>query len=284
MTKNLFDLSTREFVFVLLGYSPKERFTIIRGEGEDSYEQVFEGTYWEIVKALSSDQFVLGIFDEGTFDYNLKLDLTDTVSYLSHRTNQFMPDLTQALYIDITDVEKQIFAQIEADFQDKNEFERWKESHTSSFYKAKSFLQSKCVEFKQKGLISFHSGITESNQAGGVNGVDAEADVSSNPTARVVFRQLQGKLAPAQKYLEALFPRYVDQDFRLREDVTNYHAYWIAYVIKTQLDGIFLQSIGDLFGIANIRIYKQDAERKNTYRDSIFKLFRDNGPSVPPVK
>ena len=47
-----------------------------------------------------------------------------------------------------------VFKHIEADYQDKSEFERWKDSSTSTYYRAKSFLSSKCAEFRRKKLLS----------------------------------------------------------------------------------------------------------------------------------
>lgn len=114
-----------------------------------------------------------------------------------------------------------------------------------------------------------------------------EESENSSQDATVVFRQLDGNLAPAQSYLEAIFPKYVDQNFIWKKDaegVTNYHAYWIAFVISRVKDGISQQDIGNLFGIKNIHIYGTDAKLKGTYRDTIFNLFRQKSLSVPVLE
>lgn len=103
----------------------------------------------------------------------------------------------------------------------------------------------------------------------------------------VTFRQLEGKLADAQVYLEALYPKFVDENFRWKkgvDGVTVYHAYWVAYVISRELDGIIQQDIGNLFGINNLHTKGTDARLKPNYRDTIMSIFRSKGLSVPSVE
>ena len=296
MTKELLELSTREFVYVLLGYQPKEKITIIGGDKDNSSDQIFEGTYLEIVDALSSNQFLRDWFEETTFDYQKVLDYTDTVTYLRHRTDHFDSDLAQALLIDIDKIEKQVFAQVEAGFQDKNEFERWKESHTSSYYKAKSFLQSKCEEFRKIEQISFPS-VADASTDGGVNHIDDSSTgkvtsktnslgttIPSNPQEPVVFRQLEGSLASAQPYFEALYPKYMDENLKWKKKarvVTNYHAYWVARILLERFPDIQMQTVGDFLGIDNLRHYSTEARLRENIKKTILAIFRGKNLDAP---
>ena len=116
-------------------------------------------------------------------------------------------------------------------------------------------------------------------------GSDSSTGVAlSNRTPPVSFRQLEGNLVSTQPYLEALYPRFVDNNFfwkKKTDGVTNYHAYWVAYIITRLFDGISQQDIGDVFGIPNIHIYGTEAKLKETYRNSIEKIFRDKSLLVP---
>lgn len=102
----------------------------------------------------------------------------------------------------------------------------------------------------------------------------------------VVFRQLDGVLAQAQSYFEALYPNYVDENFRWKGDKsasTNYHAYWAAKIISAKFVNIRMNAIEKIFGIEDIRTYREIAKKRNTYLISIRQAFGAKGLDTPTV-
>ena len=108
----------------------------------------------------------------------------------------------------------------------------------------------------------------------------------SDSEGKVEFRQLDGVLAQAQRYFEALYPNYVDENFNWKGDKsasTNYHAYWAAKIISAKFVNIKMNAIEKIFGIDDIRTYREVAKKRTTYLISIRQVFGAKGLDIPSV-
>lgn len=115
--------------------------------------------------------------------------------------------------------------------------------------------------------------------------VDATDDACSEK--KTEFKQLDGTLAQAQAYFEALYPKYVDENFKWKKSgsvSTNYHAYWFAQILRKKFINISMESVGLLIDRPNIRTYRSVAKERPTYRDSILKQLKEKNLDVPFVE
>ena len=113
-------------------------------------------------------------------------------------------------------------------------------------------------------------------------------DVSqaSKSQEKVQFRKLEGVLAQAQKYFEALYPKYVDESFAWKGDgagATNYHAYWVAKLISKKFVNITMIQVAEVLGVKNIRTYGKIAKEREGFHNTLRKDFHDKGLDTPSV-
>ncbi len=149
MTKDLFDLTTYEFVAILLGYSPKQRFSLAPPSIGKVNFYPYEGTYWEIYEQLSGSYGLQMLFSEEYFDYSTRIDRVGAINYLRHRTDNYSPDLTEALLEDMNAVETQLFNEIRCNYQNEEQYQSWFASSTSAYFKVKTILEKKNDESKK---------------------------------------------------------------------------------------------------------------------------------------
>lgn len=172
MTKELFDLTTYEFVAILLGYSPKQRFSIAPPSFGKFNFYPYEGTYWEIYEQLSDSIGLQMLFSEQFFDYSTRIDRVGAINYLRHRTDNYSPDLTEALLEDMNAVETKILKEIRCDYQNEEQYQLWFATSTSAYFKVKTILEKKYDESKKdtvdialspQNVVSRHHGNLESD-------------------------------------------------------------------------------------------------------------------------
>lgn len=155
MKKELFELTSHEFAAVLLGISPSHRIKLhLESEG-DSLDEEFVGTYDELMSQFIEQPELAKQLDAMLFDYDMALDETDAMRYIRHRTDDFSPELTRALYQDIDLEEFVLFDEVEGQYKDREKYNLWKDTSTYSFYKIKNFLKAKVDEYEKKGLLLY---------------------------------------------------------------------------------------------------------------------------------
>lgn len=155
MNKSIQELTIREFVASLLGYSPRESFSVILPGNDANDEEIrFEGSYFEISSAIRNDprmdDIVLEIFEENYFDFGLKLDNTAVATYLWSKTQGFDPDLSASVLEDMTDEEYKLLQEIKSTFSNSEEFEQWKKTSMDLYDRAINILERKCAASKER--------------------------------------------------------------------------------------------------------------------------------------
>ena len=155
MKKLLEQLTTSEFVAVILGISPRKVLEFNSGFGP--YRK-YEGTYDEILSAIradrgliTSDYYTYAI--EHLFDYDMQLERTDIIKYLRYRTEGFDPDLTAAFLKDMEQCGHQLINENKHNFHTQEEFDQWESSSASIYFRARDYLISKCERFVAEGLL-----------------------------------------------------------------------------------------------------------------------------------
>ena len=142
MKKTLLQLTTREFVALLLGYSPKQEYKVTTHVGNYKYENVYSGSHDQLIDSLPSA--LRQSAEEGLFDYRLHLDMVDVFQYLGFRTKDFEPDLASVFIHDMEEHVTSLLEEAKESIQDEGKFESWKSRALDRYKKALSYLQGKC--------------------------------------------------------------------------------------------------------------------------------------------
>ena len=155
MKKLIEQLTTSEFVAVILGVSPKIELEFNAGFGP--YRK-YVGTYDEILSAIRADRGLISSYYynyaiECLFDYDMQLSKTDITKYLRDKTDGFDPDLTTSLLEDLADAESKLMHEIEPSFPSPEEFEQWKKKALAPYKRTINFLKRKCGCLEPQGLI-----------------------------------------------------------------------------------------------------------------------------------
>ena len=113
-----------------------------------------------------------------------------------------------------------------------------------------------------------------------------EAATIASEEQQIVFPQLDGVLAQVQSYIEALYPIYVNKELKWRKHepgVTNYQAYWLAFIFSKLHPEIRIQKVGDFFGINNLRTYSTKARLSPQIKDGFRTLFASKHLAFPEI-
>lgn len=116
--------------------------------------------------------------------------------------------------------------------------------------------------------------------------MDEEESGEGGSTPVVTFAPLEVPLSRAESYLKALYPRFVNENYKWKKGLdgcTLYHAYWAAFIIKQTYEELTIESIGDLFDINSLRSYGTSAKRKKSYMVAIVDQFKKAKLSIPEL-
>lgn len=116
--------------------------------------------------------------------------------------------------------------------------------------------------------------------------MDEEEPGEGGSAPVVTFAPLEDPLSRAESYLKALYPRFVNENYKWKKGLdgcTLYHAYWAAFIIKQTFQELTIASIGDLFGINSLRSYGTFAKTRNTYKVAIVDQFKNAKLSIPEL-
>ncbi|HOE75557.1 MAG TPA: hypothetical protein PLK07_03060 [Rectinema sp.] len=199
MKKDLFELTTYEFVAVLLGISPKLHISIhLKGEDNEEEDEVI-GTYEEIRRVMETHPQLLEQFEGKFFDYDMMLDDTETLRYMQHRTNDFDPELTQALLRDFEFNEFMLFDEVACQRPDPKDYALWKKTETFCYYSAKHILEAKCKAYRQQGKLVTAPFEHEGIHSCGVGAVDSLLHFAKYKRKSISNKKLQEDIASFKK-------------------------------------------------------------------------------------
>lgn len=147
---------------------------------------------------------------------------------------------------------------------------------------AEMVLPDDCPDDHVKNVTAYGPIHKDSRSDDEEDGGGGDGESQEHGEEEISFAELGDPISHAENYLKALYPAFVDEQFKWKkESATNYHAYWAAKIINCTFQEIKIDSVGELFGINSLRTYGSQAKKREGVKSAIINAFKNANLTLP---